>query len=188
MVLRVLDQDAEQDGLVLALLRMTSGSSSERISPGSMLGSVFAHLAAASLGLLAGAMLLIAVAIVPYLTSLEPLEFARWFREHSPLLGRIMLPLGVSATVLALAAAALVPLLSSPQLPWLAAAAALAVAVAAVYPLYFTRANASLAGASLGPSEVSGELRRWRTWHWARTVAGTLAFLAALRALSLSGG
>jgi hypothetical protein len=134
------------------------------------------------LGLLAGAMLLIAAAIVPFWSSLEPSEFARWFRDHSPLLARIMLPLGAGATLLSLLTAALVRPRSSLAFRWWALVAALAVAVAAVYPLYFVAANAALAGGSLSPDEVALELQRWRTWHWVRTVAGTLAFLAALRA------
>jgi len=65
----------------------------------------FSWRAAAALGLLSGAMLLIGVAVVPFWLSLQPSEFARWFREYSPLLGRLMLPLGVCATVLAIVAA-----------------------------------------------------------------------------------
>lgn len=150
------------------------------------MASVFAYLAAAALGLLAGAMLLIAMAIVPFWASLEPTEFARWFREYSPLLGRIMLPLGASATVLAVLAASLVRPLSSPRFPWFVLAAALAVAAAAIYPLYFISANEALAGASLTAAEIAAELDRWRTWHWVRTAAGVLGFLATLRGLSLS--
>ena len=131
-------------------------------------------------------MLLIAVAIVPFWASLEPTEFARWFREYSPLLGRIMLPLGGSATAFAVVAVLLVRPMSSPRFLWFALAAALAVAVAATYPLYFSSANAALAGASLLAGEIAAELDQWRTWHWVRTGAGVLGFLAALRGLSLS--
>jgi len=152
------------------------------------MASVFTCLAAATLGLLAGAMLLIAVAIVPFWTSLEPTEFARWFRDHSPLLGRIMIPLGASATVSAVVAALLVRAVSAPAFRWLAVAAALAIAVAAVYPFYFGSANAALAGGDLAPGEIAAELQRWRSWHWFRTVAGALAFLAALRGLALANG
>ena len=90
------------------------------------LEAISAYLAAATLGLLAGAMLLIATAIVPFWSSLELAEFARWFERYSPLLGRVMLPLGAASTLLSLLAAALVRPLSSPRLPWFASAAALA--------------------------------------------------------------
>jgi hypothetical protein len=63
---------------------------------------LLAFLSALFLGLLAGAMLLIATALVPYWRSLEPAEFTAWFRKYSPLLGRVMLPLGASATLFAI--------------------------------------------------------------------------------------
>lgn len=148
------------------------------------MATLFAFLAAASLGLLAGAMLLIAVAIAPFWAALEPMEFARWFQQYSPLLGRVMLPLGASSTLLVLAAAWFARSASPSSFPWLALAAALAVGVAAVYPLYFTSANAALASGSLDASQVAAELGRWRAWHWARTGAGALSFLAALRGLA----
>jgi uncharacterized membrane protein YfcA len=128
-------------------------------------------------------MLLIAVAIVPFWSALEPTEFAEWFREHSPLLGRVMVPLGAAATVLSLLAAVLARRVSAPSFRWWVVAAVLAVAVAAMYPLYFASANAALASEGLAPGEIAAELRRWRTWHQARTGAGVLAFLAGLHAL-----
>jgi hypothetical protein len=131
-------------------------------------------------------MLLIAAALTPFWAALEPMESAGWFREYSPLLGRVMIPLGASSTVVALVAAWLARRASSPSFPWFAVAAALAVAVAAVYPLYFTSANAALAGGGLDGGQVALELARWRAWHWVRTIAGMLPFLAALRGLMLS--
>lgn len=150
--------------------------------------SAFGYLAAAALGLLAGAMLLIAAVFVPFWQAIEPAEFSRWFREHSPLLARIMLPLGASATILSVIAAAVARPVSSPPFRWFAVAAALAVAVAALYPLYFASANTALADAGRAASETAASLERWRVWHLARTAAGVLAFLAALRGLALSNG
>jgi len=150
----------------------------------SRLASVLAYLATAALGLLAGAMLLIALAIVPFWVTLEPIEFARWFRTYSPLLGRVMLPLGASATLLAVIAASFVRPVFSAASCWLVSAAALPVAAVGTYPLYFSSSNAALAGGRLEEGQVSAELLRWRTWHWVRTVAGLLAFLAALCGVS----
>lgn len=147
---------------------------------------LFAFLAVATLGLLAGGMLLIAVAIAPFWASLEPAEFVRGFRESAPLIGQIMFPLGASSTILVVAAAGLARRASSPSLPWFALAAVLAVVVAGTYPLYFASANAALAEGSLDASQVAAELSRWRSWHWARTGAGVVGFLAALRGLALS--
>ena len=130
-------------------------------------------------------MRLIAAAIVPFWESLEPAAFALWFRDHASLLGRIMIPLGVGATLLSVLAAALARPISSPGFRWWAVAAGLALGVAAVYPLYFSAANAALAGGSLEPAQIADELERWRVWHQARTAAGIAGFLAALRALSI---
>src|SRR5262245_4221251 len=127
------------------------------------MAGVTAYLATAVLGLLSGAMLLIALAIAPFWSALPPSEFADWFRDYSPLLGRVMIPLGAVATLLSLLTAALTrPLGSSGSRLWVAAAA-LAVVVAAVYPLYFGAANAAIASGSLSPDQVSAELGRWRT-------------------------
>ena len=149
----------------------------ERREPGAAarVKSVVVNGAAALLGLLAGAMLLIAVALVPWWQSLEPTEFARWFREHSPAIGRLMLPLGAGGAALACTAAGL----TRRRDLWVAAA--LAVFTVATYPLYFAAANAAIAGGNLESSQIAAELARWRTWHWLRTVAGLSAFLIALR-------
>jgi hypothetical protein len=148
------------------------------------MAQLLALLAALFLGLLAGAMFLIATAIVPYWRSLEAAEFTAWFRKYSPLVGRVMLPLGASATLFAIIAAFAARSGDGAGFLWLTTAAGLAVIVAAVYPVYFTSANAALAGGDLQSSEVAVELGRWRAWHWLRTSAGLLAFLAALCGLA----
>lgn len=153
-----------------------------------MPSSVVTQLATLLLGLLTGAMLLIGVALVPYWRSLEPLEFSRWFGAHASLIGRLMIPLGILATLSVVLAAALARSRGSAGWPWLAAAAVAALFVAAVYPLYFTGANAALGSGTLAAGEVTAELARWRSWHWGRTLAGGLAFVAAIRACSLRTG
>ncbi len=126
-------------------------------------------------GLLAGAMLLIAVALVPIWQSLEPTEFARWFRDNSLLIGRLMLPLGMGAAIFTVAAAWVT------RRRTLALAAALTVFAVATYPLYFAAANESIMSGSLDASHVAAELARWKVWHWVRTTSGMLAFLLSLQ-------
>jgi len=65
------------------------------------------------------------------------------------------------------------------------ASALLAVVVLAAFPLYFQRVNDSFA-AGIAADRVDAELRRWSSWHWARTIVATAAFSAAVVAL-LSG-
>src|SRR5207245_10618722 len=57
------------------------------------------------LGLLAGAMLLIALAVAPFWQSLPPAEFRAWFAANAFRIGRLMIPLGAPAALAAVAAA-----------------------------------------------------------------------------------
>ncbi len=148
--------------------------------------SLLAQLAALLLGLLTGAMLLIGISLVPYWTSLEPVEFSRWFAANSSLIGRLMVPLGSLATVVTVLAAVSAAVRRLPGWHWIATAAIAALFVAAIYPLYYTTANAALSSGALAPAEITAELARWRTWHWARIVAGAVAFVAAIRGCSLA--
>src|SRR5207244_2241495 len=51
------------------------------------------------LGLLAGAMLLIALAVAPFWQSLPPAEFRAWFAANAFRVGRLMIPLGAAAAI-----------------------------------------------------------------------------------------
>src|SRR5882724_8207910 len=53
------------------------------------------------LGLLAGAMLLIAFAVAPFWQSLPPAEFRAWFAANAFRIGRLMIPLGAGAALAA---------------------------------------------------------------------------------------
>src|SRR5207247_10844602 len=57
------------------------------------------------LGLLAGAMLLIALAVAPFWQSLPPAEFRAWFVPNAFRIGRLMIPVGAAAAPAAVAAA-----------------------------------------------------------------------------------
>ena len=146
--------------------------------------SLLAQLAALLLGLLTGAMLLVGVSLVRYWSALEPLEFSQWFEDHSSLIGRLMVPLGSAATLSTVLAAALAGVRRLPGWRWLALSAAAALFIASIYPLYYASANAALGSDTLSPTEVTAELASWRSWHWARVVAGGVAFLAAIRAVA----
>jgi len=49
-------------------------------------------------GLFVGAMLLIAVSLVPYWRSLPAAAFRAWFVANSFRIGKVMVPLGIAAT------------------------------------------------------------------------------------------
>jgi hypothetical protein len=87
------------------------------------MASLLAPLAAFPLGLLTGAMLVIAVALVPFWQSIDPLGLSRWFAAHSGRIGRLMVPLGGLAVLTTVLAAVVARAARAPGWPWLAAAA-----------------------------------------------------------------
>jgi hypothetical protein len=56
------------------------------------------------IGLLAGAMLFIAVALMPFWQQLPPAEFRAWFAAHSGRIAELMFSLGIAAVLLSLSA------------------------------------------------------------------------------------
>jgi hypothetical protein len=132
------------------------------------------------LGLLAGAMLLIALAVAPFWQSLPPAEFRAWFAANAFRIGRLMIPLGAAAALAAVAAA-----LAARGLPARRShlrAAACALGVAAITLAVNEPANERFA--ALGDAETRTLLARWVAWHWVRVALGVGGFLAALRALT----
>jgi len=143
---------------------------------------VIVALAAFLLGLLSGAMVLIGVALVPFWQSMPPGEFRGWFARHSTRIGRLMIPLGASAAVVALVAAAI------ERTPPRLLAAAGAGTVASITMLVNEPANHRFAShGNLDDAETTALLARWRRWHWVRIVAGLAGFWGALSALRAGG-
>ena len=70
----------------------------------SVVASTLLILTCLVLGLLAGGMLVIGTALVSFWKSLSPSDFQAWFAAHAHLVGRLMIPLGVGAIVVAGAA------------------------------------------------------------------------------------
>jgi MFS family permease len=136
------------------------------------------------LGLLTGGMLMIGVSLVSFWKSLSPSEFQAWFRSHSHLIGRVMIPLGIGGVAATLAA--VVACWRGPARRWLLIAALSATGVMLTYPLVFASTNAAFVAGGLSDSETRALLTRWERWHWVRTGLGALAFVAALRALHRS--
>jgi hypothetical protein len=144
---------------------------------------VLLHLAAALLGVFAGAMLTEGMVLVPYWRSLSPAAFFAWYAANDRRLLRFFGQL-TSATALIVVAAAVVALWTGhPGARHAATSAALMIAVVASFPLYFKRANESFAAASIAPAAVAAELARWSAWHWVRTAASFVALSSAMAAL-----
>ena len=88
------------------------------------------QMAAVLLGLLGGALLLIAMGLVPYWQSLDPTEFTELFRENSPIIAGIMMPLGFTAAGLTWLATGLAVWKKLPSRYWLIAAFGLRIVYA----------------------------------------------------------
>jgi hypothetical protein len=139
------------------------------------------------LGLLAGAMLIIGFAFVGYWQSLDPESFLSWFTAHAHRIGSVMIPLGATATLAALASAAATWRVGRAARRWSLASAVLAALVLIVYFEAHAPRNAAFEAHSLPRERVAGELAIWARWHWVRVLLGIGAFWAQLRAIRSQG-
>ena len=162
---------------------------------GYQIGQMFARIlqdaALILLGLLAGAMLVIGFAFVGYWQSLDPDAFLNWFTVHAHRIGAVMVPLGVAATLAAVASAAVTWPAGRAARTWSLASAGLAVLVVIVYFEAHAPRNAAFAAHAMPRERVAGELAAWAHWHWVRVLLGLAAFWAqlfAIRSQSRLGG
>ena len=141
------------------------------------------QMAAVLLGLLSGAMVLIALALVPYWQSLPPLDFAGWFAAHSHFIAAVMLPLAMAAGLFTLLATGLSWCKKRPaRYEWLVAAVCVLVSIL-MFPIYFRETNAAFAAGLLAAPEITAELARWQSMHWIRTIAALIACCCAVAAI-----
>jgi anthrone oxygenase-like protein len=155
---------------------------------GSVVASTLLILTCLVLGLLAGGMLVIGVALVSFWKRLSPSDFQAWFASYAHLVGRLMIPLGVGAIAVTVAAVAACWRGSATARRWLLVAAVAAIGVMVTYPLFFEATNAALVRGGLSDSAARSLLDRWATWHWIRTGLGMFGFVAALCALHGGAG
>lgn len=142
--------------------------------------------AAVALGLAAGALLTEGAVLVPWWQSLPPEAFLDWYATNAARLFNFFGVVEIAASVLAVAAAALYRFHRGGG-GLFVAAAGLAVAVLSFFPLYFEQVNADFAAGTVELEAVAGELALWAAWHWARTIVGVAAFVAALLAVRAAG-
>ncbi len=142
--------------------------------------------AAGALGLSAGALLTEGAVLVPWWRSLPPEAFLDWYATNAARLFNFFGVVEIAAGVLAVAAAALYRFHHGGG-GLFVAAAGLAVAVLSFFPLYFEQVNADFAAGTVELAAVAGELALWAAWHWARTLIGVGAFVAALLAVRAAG-
>ena len=139
-------------------------------------------LAAVLLGLTAGALLAEGAILVPFWRSLSPASFLGWYKQYAAILQKFFGTLEVTAAVVTIFATVLSWVSHDPSASLMIVSALLVVAVLAVFPIYFQQVNTSFAAATIALDRVPAELRRWSSWHWARTIVAMTAFIAALAA------
>ena len=148
-----------------------------------LVGDLLRYVAAAALGVYAGAMLTEGFVLVPFWRALPPAEFLRWYAANDRRLVGFFGPVTSAAGVTALAAAGVSLWEGHPgRWPAVVAAVLMLVSVAA-YFVYFERVNARFAAAAIPVDDVGAELARWNAWHTMRTVLSGVALAAALAAL-----
>jgi hypothetical protein len=143
-----------------------------------------AVLTAVFVGLLAGAMVLIEVVLVPFWRGLAPADFRTWFAAHSNRIRALMVPMGAGAVGTAVVSA-VVRLAEGRE--GRAASAVAAGATAGVVAVTFTvnePANAQFTGGELTDAETETLLARWARWHRVRVLLGVAATIAAASALA----
>lgn len=141
------------------------------------------YLAAASLGIFAGAMLTEGGVLVPFWRSLAPGDFLRWYAANAGRLLAFFSPITAVSAGLALLAALASLWEGHPGRWWALAAAGLALVAVASFFVYFEQANTSFEKATIAVDAVPAALARWRTWHNARTALSLAALAASLLAL-----
>jgi hypothetical protein len=134
--------------------------------------------------LLAGAMLVIRVVLVPFWQRLSPHEFRGWFRGNAGRIGAVMFPLGGAATLSSTAAAVVSRDVPRAQRRSLLLAAACVGGVTLVTMVVNEPANQQFIGSELAVDEIPALLARWRRWHTVRVLLGAGAAVSAVRGLA----
>lgn len=140
------------------------------------------------MGLLVGGMVFIALGLVPYWRSLDPVEFASVFATSLPTVGGTMILLTILGTGTILLAAGLAAWKKQPSRNWLIGGAAGALIMLVTVPFYFGAANPLLAGGTLSAADLTAELATWQQMHWLRTIVGVLGLFCAIRAGYVQSG
>jgi len=149
-----------------------------------MLRRPSAELDVLAVGLLTGAMLVIAVVLVPYWAALPADQFRGWFVANAHRVRALTYPLAAAAVVLSVAASALEePGSRARSRLWVAAGAVAAVLAITIF--VNEGLSARFAAGALPDADRARLLTTWVAWHWARVGLGVIAFVASIRAVGM---
>ncbi|MBR1282971.1 hypothetical protein JQ597_13060 [Bradyrhizobium sp. AUGA SZCCT0177] len=152
-----------------------------------LVSQLLPFVAAASLGLLAGALLAEDRLLLPYWRTLSADTFYELHPSYGPRLYRFFAPLTTAAPMAAVLAAIQIVLQSEgvgPRTTAAITAAVLAWSLVAIYLVYFRSANDAFARHAVSPEDLSAVLARWAGWHRARVLICLAAFALSLVALA----
>jgi hypothetical protein len=138
-------------------------------------------------GMLAGAMLVIKLVLVPFWRGVPPRQFRTWFGAHSPRIRAVMVPLGAAGVGTAAATAA-VEATTEGARETAAVAAFAAAGIVAITLRVNEPANEKFEQIDFDDAETTALLERWARWHDLRVALGLLGTAAAaLTAVSATG-
>ncbi len=141
-----------------------------------------ALLSAVLAGLLAGAMILIDVVLLPFWRGVPPEQFRTWFAQHADRIRTLMIPLGAGAAAVN-AVSAVVQTAKGPRAGAASVAAAAAAGVVAITVTVNEPMNHRFTAGHLTDAETADLLERWARWLRLRVALGVLATLWAASAL-----
>lgn len=131
-------------------------------------------------GAFIGAMILIALVLVPFWKASEPQTFLDWFTAYGGNIGGLMIPLGPGVLILAIIA---LFLNKENRLLW-GLTALLTLANILYFPIYYLPTNNSFVEQTIEVNEVGGELVTWLKYHWQRTFFAIGALITSILAVS----
>lgn len=152
-----------------------------------LVSQLLPFMAAASLGLLAGALLAEDRLLLPYWRTLSADTFYALHPSYGPRLYRFFAPLTTAAPMAAVLAAIQIVLQSEgvgPRTTAAITAAVLAWCLVAIYLVYFRSANDAFARHAVSPEDLPAVLARWAGWHRARVLICLAAFALSLVTLA----
>jgi hypothetical protein len=144
-----------------------------------VLSRAFAVVTAVLVGLLAGAMLLIEVVLVPFWRGARAADFREWFAANSGRIRALMVPLGAGAGGVATASALAHVAEGRKGAPASMVAAGATIGVVGITVAVNEPANRRFTTGGLTDGETAELLGRWARWHHARVVLGLAAAVAA---------
>ena len=127
-----------------------------------------------------GAMVLIAMVIVPFWQDSDSQLFLDWFSSYGHTIGQVMIPLGPGVLVLTIITFFMS---KNSRILWGLSIIFLLVNIL-YFPIYYLPTNNSFAEQTIEINEVSNELSTWLQFHWQRIFFAIGALITSILAVT----